>query len=471
MSNLFERIDGAASGRCHCDRQVDGALLTCASLAIVLAGCITTNEKPPRVETHVSRLIGGDIESEDPAVVALTSNDLPFCTGTLISPSVVLTAAHCVDMITSNTTIFFGADSFGEGTHVGVLKDHQHPGWTGSVENDHDIAMLLLDTPQSASLPVPLNTSPATQHIGADYRIVGYGVSESGGSSDGRKRSGTVTISSVRSPPNGDEIVVSDPNTVTCFGDSGGPGFLTRNNVEVVSGVHSWTTGSDCRPPGGGTRIDLYAEEFVIPWIQDTDPVCRQDWVCARRGCTSDPDCQPCGPDGTCTQDCALPDPDCPTSLIGEICQTDTQCVTGFCEPWFADPSTKFCSTECVPGDSSCTNGTVCQSVPERGDICYFERTPPGVVGAACKQHTDCGSYLCDTDNNVCVSRCDPAVGLACPDGFECHEGKESLCRAGEQQDDGCASNRTPGRGGCLLLVAIAVRLPARRLKRRDLEG
>ena len=91
------------------------------------------------------------------------------------------------------------------------------------------------------------------------------------------------------------------------------------------------------------------------------------DGSCAPIGCMSDPDCEPCGADGNCTDGCALPDPDCATSEPGEICQAETQCTTGLCVFWSTDPSYHFCSRECEPGGADCPTGMSCQSVQPFG--------------------------------------------------------------------------------------------------------
>jgi hypothetical protein len=405
---------------------------------------------PPRGDAALARasqpLIGGSIDAADPGVVALTRQGDPFCTAALVSPSVVLTAAHCIDMAgpNPNITIFFGSDTHGDGSRVGVVKNGKHPQWTGDLGKGNDIGLLLLNYAQEASLALPLNTTPPK--AGDSYRVVGFGIHDRGATvSDGRKRSGTTTISEVKTP--GDVLLHGDAMLSVCFGDSGGPGFLDVNGVDTVAGVHSWTSGNDCRPPNGDTRVDLFVQEFVLPWIQENDPVCQRDWTCAAVGCTSDPDCEPCGPQGTCTEGCELPDPDCPTSELGELCQASSQCISGACVPWLAEPSTKVCTRPCEPGSDDCPAGMSCQEIGNFGAICYPDEAPDGVLGSRCSAAIECGSYLCDQGR--CVKPCDVTRGLTCPQGFSCtslDDGQSYFCRGGasEEDDGGCSIGGAP---------------------------
>src|SRR5262245_20169914 len=59
--------------------------LLCASLAC---------SPPP--EQQDGAIIAGTRDSQDPAVVAIVRDGSPHCTGTLVAPDAILTAAHCV---------------------------------------------------------------------------------------------------------------------------------------------------------------------------------------------------------------------------------------------------------------------------------------------------------------------------------------------------------------------------------------
>jgi MYXO-CTERM domain-containing protein len=437
------------------------------ALALAAAACVASD--PVAIEHDSQPLIGGVVPSfaddPDPDAVALTSStSFSFCTGTLVSPQVIMTAGHCIDMLSGDPSviIFFGVDLGGEGARIGVSKATAHPEWTGSLAGQHDIGLVRMNfrAPEGV-VPTPLSMIPiSAADVGQPVHRAGFGIFNDEGNADGRKRIGDTVITSV--PSGNDWFLAGDSELMTCNGDSGGPAYADRDGVKTVVGVHSF--GFGCQSPDNGdTRVDLYAADFVIPWIQDEDPTCGEDGFCAKVGCIDDPDCTPCGPDGTCTTECALPDVDCATQNVGEICRGNPQCTSELCVFWTGDGDYRFCSEECV-GDGDCPAGLSCQNIQPFGNICYYDDEPPGVVGDGCEEHTDCGSYNCE--QGACVTECNLAENRGCLEGFECSsidDDQNFYCHKIASGSGGCSVGRRPGPAAWLAAVGLLAWIRRRR--------
>jgi len=102
-------------------------------------------------------------DEKPPAVVQLVSAKGPYCSGTLIGPRVVLTAAHCLDL---DALVSVVADN----ETLAISRAEKHPQFDSTVFA-HDVALLHLTTAAHA----PPTTFASGPHLGERIRFVGFG--------------------------------------------------------------------------------------------------------------------------------------------------------------------------------------------------------------------------------------------------------------------------------------------------------
>jgi len=200
----------------------------------------------------LTQIVGGAITDKYPEVGGITGTKwvkpTPFCTGTLIFPHVFLTAAHC---LFSDQQLFESNDPqpydpsllqvVFAGQRYGVQSLHVHPHFNYPL---NDIALLVLVDPVLGIPPARLARLTPRNH--PEVTIVGFG--DSGGPVEdvgAYKREGTVELRRCPADPDYRTSICwytrNDGDTNSCFGDSGGPVFVTRRTgvrylVGIISG-------------------------------------------------------------------------------------------------------------------------------------------------------------------------------------------------------------------------------------------
>jgi V8-like Glu-specific endopeptidase len=199
------------------------------------------------------------------------------CSGTLISPTVFLTAAHC-DLGVDRVEITFETD-FHRDTGVTYWGDwHADPQFNQAQGHPHDIAVVVLDNPVGGITPAQLPTANSMANLAGNQKFtsVGYGGQTVTNGPGGKvihyadtRYAAVGTLNSItkvwlrisQNPTRGDGG--------TCYGDSGGPNFLGAGNAETNIIAATTVTGDIfCRSTNVDFRLDTpvaraFLDDFV----------------------------------------------------------------------------------------------------------------------------------------------------------------------------------------------------------------
>jgi len=229
-----------------------------------------------------SAVTNGDLDGDGHPFVGLMvaldtdGNPLWRCSGTLISPTIYVTAGHCTDAPAVRATIWFDADveSGIPGNGYPFSGDvfgttFLSPDYNPAAFFVNDLGVVILDTPiimdeyaeliSEAGALDALATRRGRQN--QTFTAVGYGLQRINPvfvEAERVRMVATPHLIQINSPGfTGDfSMLLSNNHSTggTCFGDSGGPNFIGDSNV--IGGVTSFGINGNCAGTGGVYRLD-----------------------------------------------------------------------------------------------------------------------------------------------------------------------------------------------------------------------
>jgi hypothetical protein len=267
-------------------------LLKRLSLLALLLASLVIGSTPAYAVTD------GDLDGNGHPYVGLMvakdakGNPLWRCSGTLMSPTVFMTAGHCTEAPAASAEIWFAADVEthrlptdpewnGYPTRGEVSgKTNTHPDYDPNAFFLRDLGVVVLKKAVKMSTYGKLPSLDYFDRYGTQrgqqdvtFTAVGYGLQQSfpdaASWKDAALRIRMVAypkLDQVNTGFVGDFSLLLSNNANTggtCFGDSGGPNFIGKSTV--VGGVTSFGINGNCAGTGGVFRVD---RSWSLDWLK-----------------------------------------------------------------------------------------------------------------------------------------------------------------------------------------------------------
>ncbi|MEZ4318920.1 MAG: serine protease [Myxococcota bacterium] len=217
-------------------------------------------------------------------VVIVADNGYQVCTGTLLAPDVVVTAAHCSVGLNITHVITGSTNVAQSGTWIPVVAEHVHPTYSDNGGSDIAVFELGFDSPDPAITIASGCMANQAIHDGAPAAIVGFGaISYDGNTGTTRMHEAFSTIRDADCSEDyvegqyttcdpglrpGKELFAGGYGIDACFGDSGGPLYVGDAYGQwYLAGVTSRGSNDAYGNPCGGGGVWVRPDAH-LSWIE-----------------------------------------------------------------------------------------------------------------------------------------------------------------------------------------------------------
>jgi Trypsin len=240
-------------------------------MRLLLRALLATSAVALTVAAPSSAVLDGTPDTAHPYVGILVTEiegtTVPVCSGFLVSPTVFVTAGHCVDDLGGTLPAFVSFDqSFTPASELHAGTAMPNPRFGSAGPHSFDVALVLLDEPVTGRgfAQLPTLDRLASVPRSSALTVVGYGANARHGNDlEFRLVRSLGTARLVKTEKKMAHLRMS---TGICFGDSGGPVLLGTGHVAVA--VNSFVSNNQCAGNSFAYRLDTAeARAFLAPYL------------------------------------------------------------------------------------------------------------------------------------------------------------------------------------------------------------